>query len=69
MVPHGLEKVKGGSGPIHHGQVHSDSARVRRAHPPEFTVECRLQVPAFTPQQGRNVPGKTQNGPLQFNLI
>lgn len=42
MVPCGLKKVKGGGGPIHHGQVLSDSAEVRGAHSPQFTIQRRL---------------------------
>lgn len=60
MVPDWLEKVKGGSGSILHGQVLPHSAGMRRTHSSQFSVERRLQVATLAPKKGRNVPGKQQ---------
>lgn len=50
MIPQRLEEVEGRSRPILHGQIFSDSTRVRRAHPTKFTIQCRLEVTTLTPQ-------------------
>lgn len=71
MVPYWLKEVKGCRGSILHGQILPDSTRVRRAHPTQFTIQRRLEVTAFTPQQWRDVPEKKnkKKNSGQFDLI